>query len=96
MKVALALEGLRWSQDYRAFHFALGAMLAIVLLVVNLVNRKWREKSFKMTVTLANGYSFDRTQQELSNEYQHGRIKKVFKNFCIFVPLMKVASALKG
>ena len=46
--------------------------------------------------TLANGYSSDRTQPELSNEYQHGRVKKVFKIFCVLEPLMKVTSALKG
>ena len=50
-------------------------------------------KSCKMTETMANGYSSDRTQQKLSNENQRGR---VFKIFCIHVPLMKVASALEG
>ena len=32
-----------------------------------------------MTETLANGYSFERTQQELSNEYQYDRVSMVFK-----------------
>ena len=54
------------------------------------------QKTFKMTKTLANGYSSDRTRQELSNEYQHDRVLKVLKNVCILVPLMKEASALEG
>ena len=29
------------------------------------------EKSWKITETLANGYSAESTKQELSNEYQH-------------------------
>ena len=29
---------------------------------------------WKIIETLANGYSFDSTQQELSNEYQHDRV----------------------
>ena len=32
-----------------------------------------------MTETLANGYSFESTQQEFSNEYQHDRVSMVFK-----------------
>ena len=28
-----------------------------------------------MTETLAHGYSSERTQQELSNEYQHDKVK---------------------
>ena len=31
-----------------------------------------------MTETLANGYSFESTQQEFSNEYQHDRVSMVF------------------
>ena len=31
-----------------------------------------------MTETLANGYLFERTQRELSNEYQHDRVSMVF------------------
>ena len=49
-----------------------------------------------MTETLANGYSSERSQQELSNEYQHDRVLMVFKNLCVLVLWMKVASALKG
>ena len=32
----------------------------------------------KMTETLANGYSSESTQQELSNEYKHDRVKMIF------------------
>ena len=33
-----------------------------------------------MIETLANGYSSVSTQRELSNEYEHNRVKMVFKN----------------
>ena len=49
-------------------------VLTLVLLVATLVNRKWCEKSWKVTETLAYGYSSDRTQQELSIEYQDDRV----------------------
>ena len=49
-----------------------------------------------MTETLANGYSSESTQRGLSNEYQHDRVKMVFKNICILVLWAKVASALEG
>ena len=49
-----------------------------------------------MTETLANGYSSERIQRELSDEYQHDRVTMVFKDFCILVLWMKVGSALKG
>ena len=46
--------------------------------------------------TLANGYSTNRIQQELSNEYQHDRVfKRNFEIFCHHVPSVKVDSALK-
>ena len=35
---------------------------------------KMMQKTLKMTETLANGYSFESTQWELSNEYQHNRV----------------------
>ena len=35
-----------------------------------------------MTETLANGYSSESTQWELSNEYQHDRVLMIFKNLC--------------
>ena len=46
-----------------------------------------------MTETLAHGYSSDSTQQKLSKEYQHDRVKMVLK---ILVLWTKVASALEG
>ena len=49
-----------------------------------------------MIETVANGYSSESTQQELSNEYQHVRVWMFFKNLCVIVLWMKVASALKG
>ena len=49
-----------------------------------------------MTETLANGYSNERTQQELSNEYQYDRVKMVFKDFSVLGLWIKVASALEG
>ena len=49
-----------------------------------------------MTETLANGYSYESTQRELSNEYQHDRVMMVFKNICVFALWTKVASALEG
>ena len=49
-----------------------------------------------MTETLAYGYSFESTQQELSNEYPQDRDRMIFKNLCILVHWSKVASALEG
>ena len=40
---------------------------------------------FMLTETVANGYSSDSTQRELSNEYQHDRVKMIFISFCFFV-----------
>ena len=57
---------------------------------------KIMQKSWKITETLANGYSSESTQRELSNEYQHDRVLIVFKDFGILVLWMKVASALEG
>ena len=34
-----------------------------------------------MTENMANGYSSESTQQELSDEYQHDRVSMFFKNF---------------
>ena len=45
---------------------------------------------------MANGYSFESTERELSNEYQHDRVSMVFKRICVLVLWMKVASALEG
>ena len=49
-----------------------------------------------MTETLANGYSSESTQRELSIKYQHDRVSMFFKDFCILVLWTKVASALDG
>ena len=56
---------------------------------------KMMQKSWRMTETLAHWYSSESTQQELSNEYQHDSIEKIFKNLCVLVLWMKVASALE-
>ena len=56
---------------------------------------KMVQKNWKMAETLAHGYSSERTQQALSNQYQHDRVKKIFKNVCALLIRMKVASALK-
>ena len=49
-----------------------------------------------MTETLANGYSYESTQRELSNEYQYDRVSMVFKDICVLVLWTKVALALEG
>ena len=49
-------------------------MLTLVPLVVNLVNTKRCEKSWKITETMANECTTDCTHQELSNTYQHGSV----------------------
>ena len=54
------------------------------------------QKTWKMTETLANGYSSESTQRELSNEYQDDRVQMIFKNLCVLVLWKKVASALEG
>ena len=52
-------------------------------------------KKLKMTETLANGYSSECTQRELSNEYQHDRVKIVCKSLCGHVLWTNVASKLE-
>ena len=49
-----------------------------------------------MIETLANGYSSDSAQQELSHEYQHDRVKMILIIFCFFVHWTKVTSASEG
>ena len=49
-----------------------------------------------MTEIPTYGYSSDSSQQELSNEYQDDRVKMFFRNMCVLVLRMKVASALEG
>ena len=53
-------------------------------------------KKMKMTESLANWYSSERSRQELSNEYQHDRVKMFFRNLCVLILWTKVASALDG
>ena len=48
-----------------------------------------------MTQTLVNGYTFESTRRELSNEYQYDRVKMIFKNLCIRVLLTVLTSALE-
>ena len=54
---------------------------------------KIMQNIWKMTETLANGYSYESAQRELSNEYQHDRVQMVIKNLCVIVLGMKVATA---
>ena len=66
-----------------------------MLLVANLVNTKRMQKSWKMTETLAHGFSSESTLWKLSNEYHHDRVQMVFKFPC---PLDESSSSmgLKG
>ena len=50
--------------------------LTLWVLVANLLFSQYiiMWKPLKMTETLANGYSSESTQRELSNEYQHDRV----------------------
>ena len=57
---------------------------------------KIMQKSWKITETLAYGYSYESTQWELSNEYQHDRVWLVFRNISVIVLWTKVASASEG
>ena len=45
---------------------------------------------------MANGYSSESTQQELSNEYQYDRVKMIIIFFCFFVDWTKIISAVEG
>ena len=53
-------------------------------------------KNLKMTETLANGYSSESAQQDLSNAYQHDGVMKIFNNLCLIVLWTKVTSTLEG
>ena len=77
-------------------HPSMCSILALILLLANLANTKIMRKTLKMIETLANGYSYESTRRELSNEYQHDRVLMVLKKNCVFVLWMKVASALEG
>ena len=50
---------------------------------------------WKRIEILAYWYSSKSTQRELSDEYQHDRVWKVFYNLCILVLWVKVVSALE-
>ena len=63
-------------------------ILALMLLAANLVNMKWWQKAEKWQ-TMSNGYSSDSSQWELSNEYQHDRVKKIFIIFWHFVLIIR-------
>ena len=54
------------------------------------------QKPCKMIETLEHGYSSENTQRELSNDYQHDRVSKVFKIFASLCLGKKLASALEG
>ena len=49
-----------------------------------------------MTETLANGYSSESTQRELSYEYPHDLVLMIFIIICFFVHWTKITSAAKG
>ena len=64
----------------------------LMLLLANLANTKWcKNNNLKMTETLANGYSSEITQWELSNEHQHDGLDGFRKKICILVLWTKVA-----
>ena len=48
--------------------------LTLMLLAANLAITKWCKKRRKMTVTLTNGFSYESTQREPSNEYLHDNV----------------------
>ena len=48
-----------------------------------------------MIETMANGYSSEGTQRELSNEYPHDRVKKIFMILFVLVHWKKVTSTLR-
>ena len=54
------------------------------------------QKTWKITETLANGYSSESNQRELSNEYQHYRVFMDFRNLCVLVLWTKAGFDLSG
>ena len=64
--------------------------LSTIMLMANLAITKICKNAWKMTETLANGYSSESTRGELSNKYQHGRDSMVLKNICLLALWMKV------
>ena len=67
-----------------------------MLLVANLAITKGCKHPKITKKNMANGYSSESTQRELTNEYQHDRVYMIFKNYCTSVLWTKVASALEG
>ena len=53
-------------------------------------------KKLKITETLGDRYSSDSTEEELSNEYQHGRVCMAFRQFSVLLSCIKEAAAFKG
>ena len=70
--------------------------LTLMLLTAKFANTKLCKNPEKPLKPLANGYSSESAQQELSNEYQHDRVLMVLRNLCILVLWAKVATALEG
>ena len=70
------MTGFRWFS--KIFVSSIGRarnpQLTLMLLVANLVNSEYLEKSWNMTENLANRYSYVSTQWKLSNGYQRDRI----------------------
>ena len=54
------------------------------------------QKTYNKTEILANGHSSESAQRELSNRYQHDRVKMVIKTLCVLVLSTKVTLALEG
>ena len=52
-----------------------------MLLVAYFANTKWCKKAWKITETLAYGYSSESARWELSNEYKHNKVKKLFQKY---------------
>ena len=64
-----------------AGHFWLVFILNLYTAVGLFGQYKMMQKVLKMGVTLPNGYSSESSQLELSNEYQHDRVKTFFRNY---------------
>ena len=73
------LEYLCYSLLARHCPSEIRVQLTLMLLVANLANTKRCKKPRKITETLANGYSSESTQRELSNEYQDDRVSMFFQ-----------------
>ena len=67
-----------------------------LLLVADFAITLYCKNNLNMTETMTHGCSSEGTQQDPSNEYQHYRVKVIFKNPCIIVLWTKVSSTLEG